>query len=181
MSPRSLIPNSSMNVSFCPNCLRPFNPRGLQTHLNHQHSSCFGYQDDYDKLRAFSEEEIRRCEQHALERAQEHALERVPTFQNLVPSPPLPPPPISTVPPHINTTIAEYHPRSSYIYGNKKNTFARITDDGFAHRRVNNPYYPFQGHEEWELACFLARSSLSQLEIDEFLKLKLVTPVHSSL
>ncbi|KAH9020515.1 hypothetical protein EDB84DRAFT_1589727 [Lactarius hengduanensis] len=44
----------------------------------------------------------------------------------------------------------------------------------FAHRRVNNPYYPFQGREEWGLARFLARSSLSQSEIDEFLKLEWV-------
>ena len=167
--------------SFCPKCRRSFNSRGIRIHLNHKNSSCSSHQDDYGGLSAFSEEEIRRCRQRAEERAEEHARERAPVFfQNLNPSPPLPPP-ISTAPPHINTTVAEYHPRSSYIYGNKKNTFARITDDGFAHRRVNNPYYPFQGHEEWELACFLARSSLSQSEIDEFLKLKLVTPVHSSL
>ncbi|KAH9011301.1 hypothetical protein EDB84DRAFT_1590710 [Lactarius hengduanensis] len=54
------------------------------------------------------------------------------------------------------------------------NTFERITGDRFAHQRVNNPYYPFQGHEEWGLARFLARSSLSQSEIDEFLKLEWV-------
>ncbi|KAH9009376.1 hypothetical protein EDB83DRAFT_2509004 [Lactarius deliciosus] len=77
-------------------------------------------------------------------------------------------------PPHVNTTTAEYHSRSSFIYGEKANTFERIAGDRFAHRRVNNPYYPFQGREEWGLARFLARSSLSQSEIDEFLKLEWV-------
>ncbi|KAH8997724.1 hypothetical protein EDB86DRAFT_3064262 [Lactarius hatsudake] len=78
------------------------------------------------------------------------------------------------MPPHVNTTTTEYHSCSSFIYGQKANTFERIAGDRFAHRRVNNPYYPFQGREEWGLARFLARSSLSQSEIDEFLKLEWV-------
>ncbi|KAH8996029.1 hypothetical protein EDB92DRAFT_1967415 [Lactarius akahatsu] len=47
-----------------------------------------------------------------------------------------------------------------------------IAGNRFAHQRVNNPYYPFQGCKEWGHARFLARSSLSQSEIDEFLKLE---------
>ncbi|KAH9034171.1 hypothetical protein EDB84DRAFT_1669337 [Lactarius hengduanensis] len=65
----------------------------------------------------------------------------------------------------------EYHPRSSFIYGQKPNTLERTAGDSFAHRRAANLYYPFQSREEWGLARFLARSSLSQSEIDEFLKL----------
>ncbi|KAH9018763.1 hypothetical protein EDB85DRAFT_2075891 [Lactarius pseudohatsudake] len=68
----------------------------------------------------------------------------------------------------------QYHPRSSFIYGQKPNTLERTAGDSFAHRRAINPYYPFQSREEWGLARFLARSSLSQSEIDEFLKLEWV-------
>jgi hypothetical protein len=69
---------------------------------------------------------------------------------------------------------SEYHPLSSFIYGQKANKFERIEGDRFAYQRTINPYYPIQGCEEWELACFLAGSSLAQLEVDEFLKLKWV-------
>ncbi|KAH9066073.1 hypothetical protein EDB83DRAFT_2506343 [Lactarius deliciosus] len=68
----------------------------------------------------------------------------------------------------------KYHPRSSFIYGQKPNTLERTAGDSFAHQWATNPYYPFQSHEEWGLARFLARSSLSQSEIDEFLKLEWV-------
>ncbi|KAH8991606.1 hypothetical protein EDB86DRAFT_3065127 [Lactarius hatsudake] len=68
----------------------------------------------------------------------------------------------------------QYHPRSSFIYGQKPNTLERTAGDSFAHRRATNLYYPFQSREEWGLARFLARSSLSQSEIDEFLKLEWV-------
>ncbi|KAH9006669.1 hypothetical protein EDB84DRAFT_1250962, partial [Lactarius hengduanensis] len=74
-------------------------------------------------------------------------------------------------PPHTNTPVTEYHPRSSFIYGQKPNTLERTAGDSFAHRQAANPYYPFQSCEEWGLARFLVRSSLSQSEIDEFLKL----------
>jgi hypothetical protein len=59
----------------------------------------------------------------------------------------------------------------SYIYGQKENTFERIADDFFACRQTENPYHPFQGCKEWELAHFLMRSSLSLSKADEFLKL----------
>jgi hypothetical protein len=154
--------------SLCPKCRRRFaNSRGVLVHLNHKNSSCYDFLDDYDALSAFTEEDMQQRTQRAQERAP-------PVSLNRVPSPP--PPPVSTTPPHINTTAAEYHPHSSFIYGQKANTFERITGDSFAHRRVNNPYYPFKGREEWKLARFLSRSSLSQSEIDEYLKLEWVTP-----
>jgi hypothetical protein len=165
--------------SFCPKCRRRFaDSRGVLVHLNHKYSSCYGFLDDYDALSAFSEEDTqRRNLQHAQQRALLASQDRVPS-----PSPPpisTTPPPISTTPPPIKTTTPEYHPRSSFIYGRKANTFERTAGDSFAHRRANNPYYPFQGREEWGLARFLARSSLSQSEIDEFLKLEWVPPFQS--
>ncbi|KAH8987547.1 hypothetical protein EDB86DRAFT_3065710 [Lactarius hatsudake] len=71
-------------------------------------------------------------------------------------------------------TVQQYHPRSLFIYGQKPNTLERTAGDSFAHRWATNLYYPFQSRKEWGLARFLARSSLSQSEIDEFLKLEWV-------
>lgn len=183
-SPFLFFDKSSLNMymdndidHFCPNCRKRFSSsRGVQTHLNHKSSSCYSFLDDYDALSAFSQEDMRFRAQRAQERAQERA-QAAP--QNPTPFPPPPPSPISTEPPHINTTATEYHPLSSYTYGSQENTFERVHNDRFAHRRSDNPYYPFQGCEEWELARFLARSSLSQSEIDEFLKLRWVTSFYT--
>ncbi|KAH9001804.1 hypothetical protein EDB86DRAFT_3063618 [Lactarius hatsudake] len=141
---------------LCPKCRRRFtNSRGVLAHLNHKKSSCYDFLDDDDALSAFVEEETQQRARFVQERS-------LPTFRNRVPSPapspspaPAPAPAPAPTPPHANT-------------------FERIAGDRFAHRRVNNPYYPFQGREEWGLARFLARSSLSQSEIDEFLKLEWV-------
>ncbi|KAH8983317.1 hypothetical protein EDB86DRAFT_2811651 [Lactarius hatsudake] len=158
---------------LCPKCRRRFtNSRGVLAHLNHKKSSCHDFLDDDDALSAFVEEETQQRARFVQERS-------LPTFWNRVPSPapspaPAPAPAPAPTPPHVNTTTTEYHSCSSFIYGQKANTFERIAGDRFAHRRVNNPYYPFQGREEWGLARFLARSSLSQSEIDEFLKLEWV-------
>ncbi|KAF7319573.1 hypothetical protein HMN09_00296900 [Mycena chlorophos] len=46
--------------------------------------------------------------------------------------------------------------------------------DQFAHVRRQNPYYPFAGKLEWEIARFLALSSLTMKEINDFMKLGIV-------
>ncbi|KAJ7275704.1 hypothetical protein C8J57DRAFT_1061724 [Mycena rebaudengoi] len=46
--------------------------------------------------------------------------------------------------------------------------------DKFAHYRSDNVYYPFASKEEWELASFLLRSSMTMKDIDDFLKLQMV-------
>lgn len=167
--------------SLCPKCLRLFTgSRGVLAHLTHRLSSCYGFLEDYHGLSTFVEEDTRWRAQRAQERAHR-------AFQNhdLEPAPPAPPAsipaPTPPTPSHINTTATEYHPHSSFTYGQTANMFERIASDGFAHRRVDNPYYPFRGREEWGLARFLASSSLSQSEIDDFLKQEWVTPFQSPL
>ncbi|KAF7314019.1 RPN1-RPN2-N domain-containing protein [Mycena chlorophos] len=49
-----------------------------------------------------------------------------------------------------------------------------MESDVFADLRKNNLYYPFSGKQEWEFARFLALSSLTMKEINEFLQLELV-------
>ncbi|KAG2128731.1 hypothetical protein DEU56DRAFT_700535, partial [Suillus clintonianus] len=41
--------------------------------------------------------------------------------------------------------------------------------------RVNNPYYPFSGWKDWEVASWLLRSGLSMGKIDSFLSLEMVS------
>ena len=50
----------------------------------------------------------------------------------------------------------------------------RFASDTFAEQRNTAPYYPFRDRDEWELAEFLANSTLSMSALDEFLRLKLV-------
>ncbi|KAJ7203716.1 hypothetical protein C8J57DRAFT_1259579 [Mycena rebaudengoi] len=49
-----------------------------------------------------------------------------------------------------------------------------FNSDQFAHHRVDNIYYPFANKDEWELASFLLRSSMTMRDIDDFLGLKMV-------
>ncbi|KAG0696400.1 hypothetical protein DFH29DRAFT_984627 [Suillus ampliporus] len=54
-------------------------------------------------------------------------------------------------------------------------TFLDLFDtDEYAECMVNNLYYPFASKEEWEVADYLLRLSLSMVAIDEFLKLSMV-------
>ena len=47
--------------------------------------------------------------------------------------------------------------------------------DDHATMREENLYYPWASRQEWELASFLLRSSLSMAAIDQFLSLDLVS------
>jgi hypothetical protein len=155
---------------LCPKCRQTFdNSRAVLAHLNSRFSSCYGQLDDYDAISAFAEEATKRHAENGLNAFQSH----IPPSPSPPPPPPPPPPPILEA--SAPSTFAEYHPHSSFCYGQGANTFERVQNDDFARRQGVNPYYPFKGQEEWELACFLARSSLSQTEIDEFLKLAWVT------
>ncbi|KAG2100261.1 hypothetical protein BD769DRAFT_1291473, partial [Suillus cothurnatus] len=60
-------------------------------------------------------------------------------------------------------------------------TFLDLFDaDEYAECRVDNLYYPFASKEEWEIADYLLRSSLSMAAIDEFLKLSMIQRLHLS-
>jgi hypothetical protein len=41
------------------------------------------------------------------------------------------------------------------------------------------PFYPFVSETDWELACWISRSGMSQSHIDEFFKLLYVSPVQT--
>ncbi|KAG2110896.1 uncharacterized protein F5147DRAFT_772164 [Suillus discolor] len=60
----------------------------------------------------------------------------------------------------------------------------QFKSDTYTEERVSNPYFPFAGKQDWEMAAFLLWSDLSMADIDEFLKLefnrKLLLSFHSS-
>lgn len=156
---------------LCPKCWQTFDSSwAILAHLNNRFPPCNGHLDDYKAISAFTEEVTQQRAEHGLNAFQNHA----PPSPSPPPPPPPPPPDISeaSVP---STPSVEYHPCSSYGYGQGANTFKRVQDNDFACWQRVNPYYPFKGKEKWELACFLARSSLSQTKINEFLKLAWVT------
>jgi hypothetical protein len=70
--------------------------------------------------------------------------------------------------------FVEAYPNASQVYG-RGETFMEIFDaDINAENRRDNLYYPFASRQEWQMASFLLRSSLSMDAIDEFLSLELV-------
>jgi hypothetical protein len=66
------------------------------------------------------------------------------------------------------------HPTSGRIYGRGETFMDRCDKDRFTEMRKGHLYYPFASRDEWELASFLLRSSLSMAAVDRLLKLKLV-------
>jgi hypothetical protein len=62
------------------------------------------------------------------------------------------------------------------IFGAGETFMDQFNRDRFAQERAENVYYAFASRSEWELASFLARSSLSMAAIDKFLSLTLVRP-----
>ena len=71
----------------------------------------------------------------------------------------------------------QYHKTSSYTFGEAPNILQQIDSDQYAARRYTNCYYPFAGHDEWELAKFLVET-MKQTDIDRFLKLNWVSTNH---
>ncbi|KAG1902914.1 uncharacterized protein F5891DRAFT_1186057 [Suillus fuscotomentosus] len=53
----------------------------------------------------------------------------------------------------------------------------QFESDTYAEERMSNPYFPFAGKPDWEMAAFLLQSDLSMADIDEFLKLELKLPL----
>ncbi|KAI6138406.1 hypothetical protein BKA82DRAFT_4366524 [Pisolithus tinctorius] len=50
----------------------------------------------------------------------------------------------------------------------------KFNGDQFSNLRASNLYYPFNSHNEWELASWLLRSGLSMRAIDSFLSLSII-------
>ena len=70
--------------------------------------------------------------------------------------------------------FVEAYPNASQVYG-RGETFMEVFDaDVNAENRKDNLYYPFASRQEWQMASFLLRSSLSITAVDEFLSLELV-------
>lgn len=83
---------------------------------------------------------------------------------------------------HVPTTLAlhsglhkEYHQKRSVGVPGGQNVLQKIEVDKLAFERKANIFYPFADKREWELSEFLALSSLSQAEINTFLKLHYVS------
>ena len=70
---------------------------------------------------------------------------------------------------------SEFYPGAAKTYGPGSTFMDHFDNDEHAPHRVNNLYYPFASHQEWELASFLLRSHLSMASIDEFLRLTSVS------
>ena len=71
----------------------------------------------------------------------------------------------------------ETYPGAGAYYSQDGLTFLDLFDaDEYAECRKDNLFYPFASKEEWEVANFLLRSSLSMAAVDEFLNLPMVCP-----
>lgn len=59
-----------------------------------------------------------------------------------------------------------------------ENLLQRIRHDQYADCRTDNIHYPFRSRGEWQLAQWLTNSSLTQAQIDSFLKLEEVKQLY---
>lgn len=60
------------------------------------------------------------------------------------------------------------------IFGSGLSFMDIFNTDQHAAKRIQNLYYPFSSRQDWEVASFLLRSTLSMAAIDEFLSLEMV-------
>lgn len=82
-------------------------------------------------------------------------------------------PPDYTSPP--STERKDCHPNPSRTFGTAPTFMGNFHEDRHAKDRENNLYYPFASADEWEVASYLTRSNMTVVQIDEFLKLRLVS------
>ena len=69
----------------------------------------------------------------------------------------------------------EVYPGAAQTYGRGSTFMDEFDWDDHATMCKENLYYPWASQQEWELASFLLRSSLSMATIDQFLSLDLVS------
>ncbi|KAG2122771.1 hypothetical protein DEU56DRAFT_873558 [Suillus clintonianus] len=65
-------------------------------------------------------------------------------------------------------------PGSAEVYEGGYTFLGLFDEDKNSVYRVNNPYYPFSGRKDWEVASWLLRSGLSMGKIDSFLSLDMI-------
>ncbi|KAJ7114401.1 hypothetical protein C8R44DRAFT_832941 [Mycena epipterygia] len=71
----------------------------------------------------------------------------------------------------------EEYPDAGLILEEGPSFMQTFHQDKYADQRADNLYYPFATSEEWQLASFLSRSSLSIAETDELLRLELIKKI----
>lgn len=92
--------------------------------------------------------------------------------------PELPPPPATvsnTAPASPEGPCRAYYPGAARVVGKANTALDDFNEDTYAKERSTNLYYPWSSREEWQLARFLLGSSMSLAEIDEYLRLELVS------
>jgi hypothetical protein len=69
----------------------------------------------------------------------------------------------------------EYHPNRAQFKLGGENLLQRMDQDSLSEHRKTNVHYPFADRTEWELAQWLNSTSLTQQQIDGFLRLDYVS------
>ncbi|KAJ7813399.1 hypothetical protein B0H14DRAFT_3090354 [Mycena olivaceomarginata] len=69
-----------------------------------------------------------------------------------------------------STRPKDFHPKPSSTFGTAPTFMDNFSKDRHTNDRQNNLYYPFASADEWEVASYLARSNMTVVQIDEFLK-----------
>ncbi|KAG1854650.1 hypothetical protein C8R48DRAFT_609736 [Suillus tomentosus] len=70
--------------------------------------------------------------------------------------------------------FVDQYPESSRTYGMGYTFLDLFNSDENSVYRAKNPYYPFSGRKDWEIASWLLRSGLSMGKIDSFLSLNII-------
>ncbi|KAJ7808909.1 hypothetical protein B0H14DRAFT_3090219 [Mycena olivaceomarginata] len=79
-----------------------------------------------------------------------------------------------------STRPKDFHPKPSSTFGTAPTFMDNFSKDRHTNDRQNNLYYPFASADEWEVASYLARSNMTVVQIDEFLKLRLTAKMNLS-
>lgn len=90
--------------------------------------------------------------------------------------PPTPLEPATTLPPgpvtnDSNVFFKKYHPNRAGSKPGGENLLQALEQDQFAHVRQDNAHYPFANQVEWQLVKWFTDASLTQQQIDAFLRL----------